>query len=356
MSQGFKSYYESNFFKSKPIYTLADCVTFGLRDAGVQEQEDEEYLPELLELITERFREAVYLCDEEQLKFLNTVAELSRERMAWGSEEPPFSILIFHSNGFFYLFEDDGKDYIVLPDELGKIYREVVSGADFAEINAKKQELAFYAKGLIELYGMYELEHFAVVWNQHHKDKISQEEAETFLSDLANFHSDYYFDDDYVAHDCLFEYDVHELWEETDDLEYYMPTKSVIRECVAKCQDADYKRPGQMEMEAFLAEHVYNHEENQVFLEVLQFYIVHSSERLEVSEEIRGTLEEAGAPLGDAAFVERFECLFNKLRENARIWELRGFTIHQYEAQTGNKVEQFRLPRADKKRKKKRKK
>ena len=161
---------------------------------------------------------------------------------------------MFAHNDFVYLFEKDDSFYLVFPVELAEIFREVTADEDFAGANAKNLELISYATALLELYGAYEINHFTAVWNHHHKDKITYKEAETFLSDLAYFDSDYYFDDDYVVHDCLDADEFDKLWDGTCEMKYYMPTKSVIREHVAKRHDYDYKIPGEKEMDDFLAE------------------------------------------------------------------------------------------------------
>ena len=59
---------------------------------------------------------------------------------------------------------------------------------------------------------------------------------------------------------------------------------------------------------------------------------------------MNGELKEADAPLADTAFVEKFERLYNKLRDNTHIWELHGFTPYQYQNAAGKRLLPFRLP------------
>ena len=149
------------------------------------------------------------------------------------------------------------------------------------------------------------------VWNHHHKDKITKEEAEKFLSDRAYFNSDYYFYDWFIVHDCIDEDEFDKLWESTEKLDYYMPTKSVIREYSQKGYD-DSKIPGESEMDVFLVEYI----KDERILEDLQFDIVTSCERLWLPSAVRETLTDANVPLDDEAFCERFERLYNNLRNN----------------------------------------
>jgi hypothetical protein len=124
-----------------------------------------------------------------------------------------------------------------------------------------------------------------------------------------------------------------------------MPTKSVIREYFAKRHDYDYKFPGEKEIDEFLAGYI----KDERILDDLQHEIVHSCERLKSPTEVRELLEDADAPLDDAAFAGKFEQLYNSLRSNVRIWELHGFTTYQYQKETGKEIPRFRLPKGKKK-------
>ncbi|MCL2814119.1 MAG: hypothetical protein FWD23_05915 [Oscillospiraceae bacterium] len=327
----------------EPVYTLAECVAAANQNEEPAEDDYEDMTDPVTE-IKERFRKAVYLCDEKKLGVFRRAAELSEKKAIWEEDIFPYPFWLFADNNFVYLYEKNDNYYLVLPVELIEIFREVTADEGFTDINAKNLELISYAAALLELYGAYEIRHLANVWNQHHKDKITYEEAETFLSDLEYFGSDYYLEEDYVVHDCLDIEEFDELWEETCDMSYYMPTKSVIGECVAKRWDYDYKIPGEKAMDDFLAEHIKDERD----LEDVQFEIRLSCERLLSPSEIKIILEDADAPLEDTAFAEKFERLYNTLRENTHIWELRGFTPHQYQNETGKPIPRFRLPKSKK--------
>jgi hypothetical protein len=156
------------------------------------------------------------------------------------------------------------------------IFQEIIADENFQTVNSKNSELRYYAAALLELYGAYENEQYVTVWNQHHRDKITYEEAEAFLSDLAYFNSDYHFDNDYIVHDCMYTDEFDALLDETYELEYYMPTKSVIRECFTRRYDYDNKVFGEKEMDDFLAIFLQNERD----LEDVQFEIVYSCQHL----------------------------------------------------------------------------
>jgi len=62
-------------------------------------------------------------------------------------------------------------------------------------------------------------------------------------------------------------------------------------------------------------------------------------------DEVYEILPDAATPLDDEAFCGRFEQLYNNLRDNTHIWELRGFTPYQYKAETGYELLRFELPK-----------
>lgn len=338
MNEEIKDFFDYLTIRGEPVYTLAECAAAVNQKKEPVDDEYEDMTDPITE-IKERFRKAVYLCDETKLSFLRLAAELSEKKIRWENDVAHYPFRVFAHNDFVYLFEKDNSHYLVLPVELTEIFREVTADESFEGINAKNLALISYATALLELYGVYEIEQFTIVWNHHHKDKITYKEAETFLSDLAYFDSDYYFDDDYVVHDCLDADEFDELWDETCEMKYYMPTKSVIREQFAKRHDYDYKIPGEKEMDDFLAEYI----KNERKLEDVQLEIRISCERLKSPAEVKKILENAGAFWGDTAFTEKFERLYNTLRSNTHIWELRGFTPYQYQNETGKTIPRFRL-------------
>ena len=330
-------YWEDDTIKAAPIYTLSECAVLSPRIFDADDLSDMEGLTDGLK---ERFHTALLLCDEAQLAVVRMAAELSADQKPL-TEFLPYDFRPFHNNGFVYLFSWEDSDYLVLPDELARVYEETFAEDDFVTRNQHNVKLGVYAKALINLYGAYEIEWFVEVWNHHHRDKIEYKEAEQFLSDQTYFQSDYYFYDGFVVHDCLFDDDFEELLEEAGDLDYYMPTKSVIAFYTAS-DDYYEKTPGAKEMNAFLAGLI----TNDVKLDNLQLEISISCERLESPIYVRECLKEAGFPLDNAEAVAKFEKLFQNLRDNTHIWELRGFTPYQYETETGKRLKRFALPEA----------
>lgn len=329
-----------NFWKEQsiiapPVYTLAACAAL---NTIFFDKDDLSDMAALTESLTERFRSALFVCDDRQLGFISDVAAMSAGKHPF--TEMPLEFYPIYSNGFVYLFSWEGNDYLVLPDELAEVYHKVLSEANFAVKSKRNQEICAYANALLNLYGAYETEWLVKVWNHHHREKVTYREAEKVLSDLTNFHADFYFEENFIVHECLFEDEFDQLLEEVCDMDYYMPAKNVIAVYSARNIDFPENVLGAVEMNAFLSGII----TDEVKLENLQSEVSLSCERLEKPESVRDYLETAGFPLDNTEAAAKFERLYQNLRDNTHIWELRGFTPFQYENETGKRLKRFALP------------
>ena len=347
-----KELWKLDSIQSEPVYSLMDCylaIDTYQEDLDDEEYEgyeddedDEEYDDEtdILDEIKSDFRACLYLCNEKEIDCLRQIDELSRQRAPWDGDIQYSPVSQFCDNDYVYLFVSDGKSYIVLPDELGEIFREVMSDKDFKTLNARNLELNDYAVALLSLYGAYDIDHFIEVWNLHHKEKIDFNEAVEFLNNRMEFDSDYHIVDDYVVHDCMDDDEFNELILASDDLDYYMPSKSVVKEYADKSREyiSSSEEKG---LEDFLAGYMDSHYD---VVELCADLVV-ACERLAAAESVVKLLVNAGLPLSDEYFRSRFESLFNSLFSNTHIWELRGLTPHQYCNETGRQLSVFKINR-----------
>lgn len=318
---------------AQPVYTLSECLSAATdNDGGF------DYKADRLSFIKEHFCTSLFLCDNKQLDFIRFAAELSESRTPL-DRVIYYPLSAFADNDFIFVFSHGGQYYLVLPVELLEIFREVTADEDFAAINAEKLEFKMYVNALLNLYGAYEIDQFVDVWNLHHKNKINYDSAEEFLSDMSSLHSNHYAIEDFVVHECLDDEEFDDLQDVVCDMDYYIPTKSVIRE-YAKL-DVDIRVPGEMEMDEFLAGFIFSKND----YDDLQWEIKESCQRLKSPEEMRTILAEIGFPLDDETAVRQFERLYNRLRDNTHIWELRGFMPYQYAAETGENIKRFELPK-----------
>lgn len=335
--------WEDEAIKESPVYTLSACAAL---KAVCFDNDDLSDMTELTDGIIERFRSALFVCDEKQLGFISDMAAMSAARRPF--TQMPWEFYPFYRNEFVYLFSWEGSEYLVLPDELAEVYNKTFSEPDFSVKSKRNQEICVYANALLNLYGAYETEWLVKVWNHHHREKITYCETESVLSDLAYFHSDFYFSDNYVVHDCLFDDDFDELFEEVCEMDYYMPTKNVI--AVYSERNINYREniPGTEELNDFLSGIIME----DVDPDDLESEIFILCERLEKPDSVRDYLESVGFPLKNTEAKAKFEKLYQNMRDNTHIWELRGFTPYQYEKETGKRLKRFELPALKEKKKK----
>ena len=333
-----KEMFDYVWIEAPPVYSLEECIAATKKQhPNVDDENDEDYIESAEDLI-EHFRTSLYLSNEKELAFLQTAAELTESRLPWKDNVRHYPFRVFGFNHLVFLFLHEDELHLVLPTELIAEYHKIIAEENFAEINARNNELFTYATALVNLYGTYEIEQFVAVWNRHRKDKITAKEAEIFLINRAYFNSDYYLEDGFVVHDCLSSDDFDELFEATLGMDYYMPTKSVIGAYASQGYDEpNFKEIN--ELCEFLSEFI----NDEKTMENLPYDLFRSCERLKSPDRVIDALKNARAPLKDQSFCERFERLYNNLRSNIHVWELRGFLPHQFQAQTGESVPRFSL-------------
>ena len=324
--------------EAPPVYSLEECIAATKKQhPHIEDENDEDYIDSAEDLI-KGFRTSVYLANEKELAFLQTAAELTKAKSPWKDDVRHYPFRVFGFNHFVFLFQYEDELHLVLPEELIEEYQKIIAEESFAETNSRNNELFTYAAALSNLYGIYEIEQFVAVWNRHHKDKITEDEAETFLLNRSHLNSDYYLCDGFVVHDCLSYDDFDELFEATFEMDYYMPTKSIIKTYATKGYDEpDFKEIN--ELREFLSKFI----NNEKVMEDLPYDLFRSCKRLKNPDRVIDALKNAGAPLKDKVFCEKFERLYNNLRNNIHIWELRGFLPHQFQAETGESIPRFSL-------------
>ena len=331
-------YYDLYAIEAQPVYTLAECIELCKKRLDEDEIADR---AALAENIAQRFRSALFIMNDAQLDFLREFVPISLRREPF-TQTLHGGFLMLYFRYFAYPFLWNEQKYIALPDELVEVYHRTLAEPDFAGRLAHNQEVFAYANALLGLYGFYEVYWLAQVWNQHHRDKITQAEARQVLSDMESFHCEFWLDDDLVIHESLDEDEFDALYRQVEDMDYFMPTKSVIAMYASADESYIECTPGAKAMSDFLATMIADEGE----LEDLGFEIFMTCERLEPPGFVRILLENAGFPLEDAQAVAQFEKLYQRLRGNTHVWELRGYTLDQYQVKNSKHLERFTLPAA----------
>lgn len=343
--------------QEKPVHTLAECLHYAdIGDLALEQGlladenqspeelaalvEEKSIFPVLLEKIPEHFRRDIPLLGKGDIALLWEAVRCMEGAIPL-SDAFPHSTHLLEIKGYLYLFAQEGQLWPVFPEELQPIWREAMTDEALLERLEFNQELCAYAGALSNLYGAYSPEQFVVVWNQHHKSKITEEQAAHSLSEMLYFQEYYWLDEGLIVSDSVISDDeLDELLSETEDMPYYMPTKSIIAQ-YADEGIYDESRPELQKMTAFLKTVVPDDVPRRDDLELEIIYCckeeMHSSLVAEMLARYR-------FPLEDSQAVETFNRLYQSLFENTRLWTLRGDTPLHYAETTDQRLIPFRLP------------
>jgi len=336
--------YEDIVIKAKPVFSYKECIAALCKARGKKKSESMN-----LEEASEFFPSMIYQCDKEKLDFLKAVIEQTNNKTAM-DKAGKFPLRIFLHQELIFIFESEGKRYLVLPTELQTVFESTIQAADFAERNARNLRLNDVTISLLNLYGAFPVEQFVEVWNQHYKDKLTQGEAERFLSDneIMSFEYNYEPDGEFAFAEHLEYEEAEEILDQSDIAAeqvggYFMPTKTQLKRCYDIRYDYDLalQSPERKAMTEFLAKHR-GGVSPRVFDEI-DWYMEYSCSMRYSPAEIAEFLEEYEMPLGNAEFVKKFESLYNKLMDNTHIWPLAGYTASQFRM-AGGQITPFRLP------------
>lgn len=126
--------------------------------------------------------------------------------------------------GFLYVCFTGDEIYLFVPKELKEIYND--RKEEMKEIWQHHDQMWFYAKALLHLYGVYDAGWYTQVWNRHNKNKITPYEVEHYLSQLWNLQEEGWFSEGFFV-SSYFESEqmLDDFLMETTDIPYYMPSK-----------------------------------------------------------------------------------------------------------------------------------
>lgn len=128
------------------------------------------------------------------------------------------------SLGVLYLCYTGEEAVIYMPTELKELY--VGKREQMKETWQHHDQLWFYAKALLNLYGTYEGDWYIQVWNQHNKNKITVNEGVEYLCQLWNLQQEGWFSEGFMTSSYFKTPDMLDSFlDASEDVSYYMPNK-----------------------------------------------------------------------------------------------------------------------------------
>jgi len=183
-----------------------------------------ELAKKLCKLVVSDFREEAELLPDDNYRTLVKLAdapEISIQGMSFTDANMLLRL------GICYIFRNGSDVRLVLPRELRNV--TFMDQPDFQKKRERNQEFCTYAKALVNLYGILEIEQFVYVFNLYHQDRTNRREAEEYLRKMSAWQWYFKYADGLLFVDDL---DVFEEWrnvaEDIRNLNYFTPSREQI--------------------------------------------------------------------------------------------------------------------------------
>lgn len=234
--------------------------------------------------------------------------------------------------GYLYVEEEDGEFHPFLADEVKEAVENLAHNEGYTVKSAKYQEFSMYVTALIHLYGMYTVEQFVKVWNEHHTDTITEENAHAAIAQLADWDIQFVLNDHLIT-SVLFDAEgiEQESLERILHVAYYMPTKEDVQYYEDHWVDADSLQYLNMK------NYIMNKELDEDKKNIALYTMVEGAVIGKSGEKLYQDLTKRGFSFDSKEEVMEFVELFKEMREHSRTWHNHGFTVQ--ELASSNKVQ-----------------
>lgn len=249
----------------------------------------------------------------------------------FSTEEPslevPGDVLQFrdishvHNFGFLFLFRKGDSFTAVVPRELLSALRALSEKKVWASA-ALHQRMDAYAVSLSNLYGVLDIDQYAIVWNRFEAERMTPAMAQDELHELGKVQYYWWFDDELVVSSFFRSSDeVEEFLENVKQVSYYAPTREELVSYFQTPYDED--SPAANAMMEFLSGYRLPNGEH---IEDLMDEISDTCIVGDGMQDVFDLLNEYGLLFSGMDEINRFTELYVQMSDNSRKWELRGHT------------------------------
>ena len=221
--------------------------------------------------------------------------------------------------GFLHLFKTKDSFTVVLPHELLPELK-VLSEESFWKKVELHQRLDAYAVALSNLYGVLDIDQFAIVWNQFEIENLTPAMIQDELVELAKVQYYWWFDDELIVSSYFkTEEEVELFLENVKQVSYYGPSREELMKYFKTPYDD--QSPAVSAMMEFLSGYrLPDGEQIENLMDEISDACIVGDEMQDVFE----LLNEYGLLFTGTEEITRFTELFSQLNESCRKWELRG--------------------------------
>ncbi len=230
---------------------------------------------------------------------------------------PDFAHL--HHFGFIFLFRTGDEYHAVLPRELGSFLGLLKNHDLFVKADLH-QRLDAYATALVNLYGILDIDQFAVMWNKYESETYTPAMIEDELKELDRAHIFWWYLDEFVISTYFSSPDeVEEYQKEVKDISYYIPSREDLRNYYITPYDKS--TPAAHAMSDFLSTVC------QEGRDTVSILMQDLNDAITVGEKMDGVFEllgEYGVFFHGIDELNTFNELYGDLDETIRKWQLKG--------------------------------
>src|SRR5690554_168013 len=227
-----------------------------------------------------------------------------------------------HNFGFLYLFRDGKKFTAVVPLELLPALQILSEDGIWKRVNFH-QRLDAYAVALSNLYGVLDIDQYAIVWNRFEAESLTPAMVMDELIELGKIQYYWWFEDELVISSYFrSDAEVELFLEKVRQISYYAPS----REDLVKYFQTPYddQSPAASAMLEFLSGYRLPNGEQ---IEDLMDDISDACIVGEGMQDVFNLLNEYGLLFSGMEEINRFTELYSQLSDHSRKWELRGHTL-----------------------------
>jgi hypothetical protein len=226
-----------------------------------------------------------------------------------------------HNFGFLYLYKTGASYTAVVPRELLPAL-QMLKDTELWKSVELHQRLDAYAVSLSNLYGVLDIDQFAIVWNRFEAENLTPAMAQDELDELGKVQYYWWFEDELVISSFFRTLEeVEQFLDNVKQVSYYAPSRE---ELVQYFQTPyDDQSPAASAMMEFLSGYRLPNDEQ---IEDLMDEISDTCIAGDGMQDVFDLLNEYGLLFTGMDEITRFTELYVQMSENCRKWALRGHT------------------------------
>ena len=313
----------------QPVSSLSSCLNFYTKDHLRELAQDHrvsvssslkkhEVVEQLTAHLVKQFPVMLPYLPRPNLEFLRLFKDETMLEIA-GDALQYRDISHTHNFGFLYLFRTGETFTAVVPRELLSAL-EVFSDQNLWERVHLHQRIDAYAMALSNLYGVLDIDQYAIVWNRFESESLTPAMIMDELMELGRLQYYGWFDVELISSSYFqTEQEVVQFLETVREISYYIPS----REDLVKYYQTPYddQSPAASAMLEFLSGYLLPDGEQieDLMDDISDTCLVGNS-----MQDVFNILNEYGLLFTGMDEISRFTELYAQLSEHSRKWELRG--------------------------------